>query len=119
MNVPIFEDETMDWLSAQTYKGNIRELKNKVERGILLNLDKKVISPKDFKALQGENRPNSVVNLPQVGQVKLNEMEEHMIRQALAFHEDNISKAARSLGITRSSLYRRLEKYNIAHESQA
>ncbi len=118
MDIPIFEDETMDWLSAQTYKGNIRELKNKVERAILLNLDKAVITPKDFKSLQVSGRSTSMINLPQVGLVKLDEMEEHMIRQALAFHEDNISKAARSLGITRSSLYRRLEKYNIAHESQ-
>ncbi|MCL4107194.1 UNVERIFIED_CONTAM: hypothetical protein GTU68_033009 [Idotea baltica] len=116
--VPIFETETMNWLSAQSYPGNIRELKNKVERAILLNFDKKVISVKDFKNLQKSGQGSSMIKIPEVGLVKLDEMEEHMIKQALAFHEDNISKAARSLGITRSSLYRRLEKYNIPHESQ-
>ncbi|WP_235298775.1 sigma-54-dependent transcriptional regulator [Portibacter marinus] len=119
MDIPILEDGVLEWLSTQTYKGNIRELKNKVERTVLLNLDKKVITTKDFKDLKLRNTKSSVVNLPRVGEVKLDEMEEHMIRQALSFHEDNISKAARSLGITRSSLYRRLEKYNIEHESQS
>jgi transcriptional regulator with PAS, ATPase and Fis domain len=108
----------MEWLSAQNYKGNIRELKNKVERAILLNIDKKVITVKDFKSIEKTGQGSSMIKIPDVGSVKLDEMEEHMIRQALTFHEDNISKAARSLGITRSSLYRRLEKYNIPHESQ-
>jgi len=118
MEIPILEDNVYEWLSLQTYKGNIRELKNKVERVILLNLDKKTVSVKDFKELPHRSGSSPMINLPSVGQVKLDEMEEHMIRQALAYHEQNISKAARSLGITRSSLYRRLEKYEIDHESQ-
>jgi DNA-binding NtrC family response regulator len=118
IDIPIFESETMEWLSAQNYKGNIRELKNRVERAILLNIDKKVITVKDFKNIEKSGQGSSMIKIPEVGSVKLDEMEEHMIRQALAYHEDNISKAARSLGITRSSLYRRLEKYNIPHESQ-
>ncbi len=118
IDIPVFESETMQWLSAQNYKGNIRELKNNIERAILLNIDKKIITINDFKNIQKSGQGSSLIKIPAVGSIKLDEMEEHMIRQALTFHEDNISKAARSLGITRSSLYRRLEKYNIPHESQ-
>lgn len=119
MDIPIFEKETLEWLSNQNYPGNIRELKNKVERAVLLNIDKKLITIKDFKIIEKSGQGGSMIKIPDVGMVKLDEMEEHMIRQALSFHEDNISKAARSLGITRSSLYRRLEKYNIPHESKS
>ena len=53
------------------------------------------------------------VNLPNVGSISLDEMEKLMVIKALVFHDHSISQTARSLGITRSSLYRRMEKYNI------
>ena len=54
--------------------------------------------------------------LPAVGDVSLEEMEIKMIEKALAFHNKNISLAAKSLGITRSALYRRLQKYGIPYD---
>ena len=114
----IIEKDALNWLSQQEFPGNIRALKNHVERTILLNFDKKVLTTKDFKNVYSSNTNSSKVNIPEVGSIRLDEMEENMVKKALSFHENNISKAARSLGITRSSLYRRLEKYNIPHESQ-
>lgn len=116
--VPYIDIETLEWLSKQSYPGNIRDLKNQVERTILLNFEKKDLTVKDFKEIKKANVSNSMVKLPEVGSIRLDEMEEHMIRKALNFHEHNISKSARSLGISRSSLYRRLEKYNIPYEPQ-
>ena len=41
-----------------------------------------------------------------------------MIRKAMEHHQQNISKVARSLGLSRGTLYRKLEKYNIPYEAQ-
>ena len=65
-----------------------------------------------------EQLNSSTMKLPAVGMISLEEMEVSMIKRAMQFHNDNISQAASSLGITRSALYRRLEKYNIPHASQ-
>ncbi len=114
-DIPYISDQTMEWLTNQTYRGNIRELKNQVERVILLNFDQKEITDRHFKNLKNLNARQSF-KIPEVGTLTLDQMEEHMIRQALKYHANNISKSARSLGITRSSLYRRIEKYNIPYE---
>ncbi len=116
--IPYIDDAAFKWLSEQKYPGNIRSLKNQVERTILLNFEKKDLSAKDFKEVYTKRNSNQAIKIPAVGTIKLDEMEEHMIRQALSFHQHNISKSARSLGISRSALYRRLEKYNIPYEPQ-
>jgi DNA-binding NtrC family response regulator len=56
------------------------------------------------------------IQLPDVGVLTLDEIEVQMIKKALEHHQNKISKAAASLGLTRSSLYRRLEKYNIPYD---
>ena len=115
---PIIEDETMHWIISQQYPGNIRELKNMVERTILLNMSAKILKVKDFKQYTKVNPASTRVSLPEVGKITLQEMEINMIKKALSFHQHSISKTAASLGITRSSLYRRLEKFKIPHEPQ-
>jgi two-component system NtrC family response regulator len=50
---------------------------------------------------------------PKVGSMTLEEVEIKMVKRALEFHEQNISQAAKALGITRNALYRRMEKYGI------
>ena len=56
------------------------------------------------------------LQLPEVGMLTLDEIEMQMIKKALEHHQNKISRAAASLGLTRSSLYRRLEKYNIPYD---
>ena len=46
----------------------------------------------------------------------LEEMEVEMIKKAMAHHRNKVARVARSLGLTRSSLYRRLDKYGISYE---
>jgi len=118
IDVPLIDDNTMKWLKNQTYPGNIRQLKNMIERTILLNSGSKSLSVKDFQQYTDINKGKVEVSLPAVGKVTLQEMEINMIKKALAYHHYSISKTAASLGITRSALYRRLEKYNIPHEPQ-
>ena len=109
---PYLHPNTIDWLSQQEYKGNIRQLKNIIERTFLLHRSKKELVQKDFL-------PSFQVNVSsnKAGQaLNLQENEIETIRKALAKYDHSISSSARALGITRSSLYRRLEKYGIPHE---
>ena len=66
----------------------------------------------DF-AEQFQKAPIAADNLPAVGSITLDEMEKAMIEKALLFHHQNMSKAARALGLSRGTLYRRMEKHNI------
>lgn len=111
---PLIDDEAIQWLSRQDYPGNIRQLRNLVERATLLSMDKKSLGIKDLQEhMLAKKYQHQRIVSPEIGKVTLDEMEEHMIRKAFDFHNQSISKTARSLGITRSSLYRRIEKYGI------
>ena len=109
------EEHALEWLSKQLYPGNIRQLKNCVERTVLLSA-KKSLGIKDFKP-HLEAKLTGVAKFPKVGEVTLDEMEIQLIKNALEFYSGNITDAARALGITRSSLYRRIEKHKIQYES--
>jgi two-component system, NtrC family, response regulator len=103
----------MKWLQKLQLPGNIRELKNLVERTILVT-EKDVLEQADFRS-QTEIKPKkpNTMELPEVGTLTLEEMEIQMIHKAMDFHKSRITRVAKALGITRSTLYRRLEKYNI------
>jgi len=111
--------EAMKWLSTLPLPGNIRQLKNLVERTVLL-ATKNVLEVADFQQhISGGTTPGTVTGaLPQVGMMTLDEMEYQMIRRAMAFHHNRVSKVAKALGITRFALYRRLDKYGIAYNSE-
>ena len=108
--------EGLKWLQQLPLPGNIRQLKNLVERSVLISR-KNVLEVEDFKTqLQQSAAKKGNIRLPEVGSISLDELENQMIRRAMAFHRNKITKAAHALGITRSSLYRRLEKYNIPYD---
>ena len=67
------------------------------------------LSPEDFFFLA--NNPSS--NDIQVDNYNLEEIEKNIIQKAINKHNGNISKAAKELGLTRASLYRRLEKHGL------
>lgn len=101
------------WLTRLPWPGNVRELKNLVERTVLLTRGD-LIEIADFQAqMQTTMEPEKMPKLPAVGALTIEEMEKSMIEKALEFHANNISKVARSLGLSRAALYRRLEKYGI------
>jgi DNA-binding NtrC family response regulator len=107
------------WLKQLPLPGNIRQLKNIVERSVLVSR-KDVLEADDFKS-QLEQSPGKkgAMQLPQVGAITLDELEMQMIKKAMDFHKNKVTKAASALGITRSSLYRRLEKFNIPYDETA
>jgi DNA-binding NtrC family response regulator len=108
--------EGLKWLQQLPLPGNIRQLKNLVERSVLVSR-KDLLEADDFKSqLELSPGKKGSMQLPEVGTVTLDELEMQMIRRAMDYHRNKISRAANALGITRSSLYRRLEKYNIPYD---
>jgi len=105
----------MKWLQQLPLPGNIRQLKNLVERSILVSKSNE-LGIDDFKSqLDSSPSRKETVQLPGVGTITLEEMEVQMVKQAMNFHKNKITKAAASLGITRNALYRRLDKYHIPY----
>ncbi|GAA4451752.1 sigma-54 dependent transcriptional regulator [Nibrella saemangeumensis] len=106
------------WLKNLTVPGNIRQLKNIVERAVLLsNNDELEIA--DFqKHIPQSSAAKDPSRLPEVGSMTLEEIEYQMIRRAMDFHHNRVSKVARALGITRFALYRRLEKFGIPYNAE-
>lgn len=110
-----FSSDALEFLSRLPYPGNIRELKNLVERTILVS-GKAVLDASDFEAqYMHHDDPVKAVH-PSFAGMTLDEIERQTILQALELHNRNLSQVALSLGISRAALYRRLEKYNINYE---
>ncbi|MEZ4985334.1 MAG: sigma-54 dependent transcriptional regulator [Saprospiraceae bacterium] len=101
----------VEWLRQQPFPGNIRQLKNVVERTVLLSphtaLDASDFAAQSSPTSRGSEQDSQVLNL--------DALEERAIKRALSLHDNNITAAAQALGITRSALYRRLQKYHIDH----
>ncbi len=111
--------EAKKWLKQLAIPGNIRQLKNLVERSVLVCTND-TLDIDDFRS-QLEQSPGRKghMQLPEVGTLSLEQIEILMIKKALEFHHNKISRTAASLGLTRSSLYRRLDKYNIPYDEAA
>jgi two-component system NtrC family response regulator len=110
--------KALSWLKELFLSGNIRELKNIVERTVLVS-DKDTLEIKDFEQQMDISAiAKDTVEIPAVGSMTIDEVELSMICKAMDYHRQNISKVARSLGLSRGTLYRKLEKYHIPHETQ-
>lgn len=111
--------EALKWLQSLPLPGNIRQLKNLTERTMLVNTAD-VLEIGHFRSqLELSPAAKGQLQLPGVGTITLEDLEVEMIRKALAFHQNKIARAAAALGLTRSALYRRLEKYNIPYDEAA
>ena len=105
-----FTPEAMKYLQSLPYPGNIRELKNLVERTILVSA-KETLDAEDFKAQNSQ--PAGVTTTQSLNGLTLDELERQRILQALEQYGNNLSQVATALGLSRPALYRRLEKHNI------
>lgn len=111
--------ETLRWLQNLSFPGNIREIKNLVERTWLMS-GKQEMEITDFeKALEQSGNKIQNSNFPEPGTMTLEEIEKEMIIKTVEKFRGNISKVAKSLGLSRGALYRRFEKYNIPFDKEA
>ncbi len=102
---PIIDAYTRQELCKYDWKGNIREMQNRVERAMILT-DSETLNLTDFGISQAAITPYE-------DEASLQEMERISIVKAMEKNHGNISQAALELGLSRAALYRRLEKHNI------
>jgi len=100
-----FENNAMRALLDYAWPGNVRELDHVVERAVLM-ASGKTISREDL-ALRGGSE------YPRLDELSLEEVEYLLVKKALTKFEGNVSKAAGALGLSRSALYRRLQRFGL------
>jgi transcriptional regulator with PAS, ATPase and Fis domain len=108
-NVKSVSTACMDLLTSYDWPGNIRQLKNVMERAILLTSDimDTIHLPQEITQGKSENKPQS----------SLHAFEERALREALANHNGNKTRAATELGISLRTLYYWLKRYNISSKN--
>jgi DNA-binding NtrC family response regulator len=97
----------LDKLKRYAWPGNIRELQHSIERAVIMT-DSDTLDESDFLLSRSLS-----TNYSYQDTLNLDEVEKAAIVKALQLHNGNISKAADELGLTRASLYRRMEKYGL------
>ena len=101
---------TLKKLKSYHWPGNVRELQHAIERAVILS-DAQILSPDDF--FFPSRQIDSSIEKPDLKQNDLEEVEKQIIQRVIKEVNGNISKAAEELGLTRTSLYRRLKKYGL------
>jgi DNA-binding NtrC family response regulator len=108
-SVTKISEAAMSRMHKHPWPGNIRELQHAIERAIILS-GSNVLQPEDFNFTPSAGKDDGQLSLDQYN---LEEVEKLLIRKVLKKYNGNITQAASELGLTRSSLYRRLEKYGL------
>ena len=115
--------EAIAYLQTLPFTGNIRELKNLVERALLMkNPEKNILNVEDFQTLAASS--SGMVNGGERGSltsdscagtegVSLSSLERSAIAACIAKHNGNLSLVAKELGISRGALYRKIEKHGL------
>jgi len=106
-----FTPEAIHSLHAYSWPGNVRELRNVVERAVLLAPGEYIDTP-DLRLNASDARP------PRLEQMSLEDAERALVHAALRRFEGNVAAAAEALGISRSGMYRRMEKLGIRAEGR-
>jgi DNA-binding NtrC family response regulator len=102
-----FDSVAMQLLREHPWPGNVRELDHAIERGILLATGPLV------RAGDLGLRPAGSGNVVRLDEMSLDDVERHLIQRTLARHDGNVSQAAKALGLSRSAMYRRLQKHGL------
>ncbi|MCX2741640.1 sigma-54-dependent transcriptional regulator [Pontibacter anaerobius] len=106
--------DTLRRLNDYHWPGNIRELDHAMERAVIL-CDGNELHPDDFYFAPSENGQHKQHVLESIhdNDYTLEALEKMMVQKALVKHSGNITHAAKELGITRTALYRRIEKHGL------
>lgn len=101
-----FDEGAIKALLAHAWLGNVRELDHAVERAVLMSSGETVRAA-DLGLRTGRE------GAPRIEEMSLEDVEALLIKKALARFDGNVSHAAEALGLSRSALYRRLQRYGL------
>lgn len=102
--------EVLNRLQKYAFPGNVRELQHMIERAVIMS-EGDSLDTRDFAfSLKSKNPERSEMSLDAFN---LEELEKAVIRKVIKKYDGNITQAAKELGLTRASLYRRLEKHGL------
>ena len=108
-NISRLSEAALTRMHKHSWPGNIRELQHAIERAVILS-NSNILQPEDFNFTAVAGKEEGQLNLDAYN---LEEVEKLLIRKVLKKYNGNITQAASELGLTRSSLYRRLEKHGL------
>jgi len=107
-NIKEIHASAMKKLLQSPWHGNVRELQHTIERAVIMS-ESNILRSEDFLLSSAPAKNGGLV----IEDYNLEEIEKVLIRKALGKHGGNVSHAAKELGLTRTSLYRRIEKYGL------
>ncbi|MDK2956600.1 MAG: hypothetical protein PWQ57_2096 [Desulfovibrionales bacterium] len=107
----VIAEKTLQCLMRYNWTGNVRELRNVLERSIILS-DGGVITNQALPRELASDQPGPEDGSP----LSLDAMEREHIARVLSFYGGNRQKAAKALGIGRKTLYRKIQKYDLADQ---
>lgn len=106
-NLAGFDHNALDAMQSHAWQGNVRELNHVVERAVLMAQGNCV------KAADLALRSSAPGGSPKLEDMSLEDVEEFLIKKALSRYSGNVSQAAGALGLSRSALYRRLQRFGL------
>ena len=109
-NIHMISEAARKKMANYSWPGNVRELQHAIERAVIMS-NGHILNPEDF--FFSPAKPEKDRSGIQLDDFHLEEVEKILIRKVLQKYNGNITQAANELGLTRSSLYRRLEKYGL------
>lgn len=111
------DDDVYTILMNYSWPGNIRELENTIERSVLVTQSEHIkINDLPTNIVYNSNTNKKPIAVPQSAPQKIvtiDQVEKNVIKDTLLLYKGNIKQTAENLGISRRTLYRKLEKYNI------
>jgi DNA-binding NtrC family response regulator len=107
-NIKGIAAEAMKNLNQYQWPGNVRELQHAIERAIIMS-DGNLLEVDDFLLSSAGSKVGEI----ELDTYNLEDIEKSIINKVLKQHQGNITQAASDLGLTRTSLYRRMEKYDL------
>jgi two-component system, NtrC family, response regulator HydG len=101
---PAFDTAALRKLVQYHWPGNVRELRHAIERLVIMS---------DRGMLHLDDLPIGQASVPEPATLNLEALEKQAIQKAIALHNGNLSKAAQSLGLSRTTLYRKMTRYEL------
>ncbi len=106
-----FSRDALDAMRSYNWPGNVRELVNRVQRALIMG-EHRLVTPEDL----GLSMPDDLSNVVNLSSARA-AAEKEMIQLTLKAHDNNVSRAARELGVSRVTLYRLMDKLDIGPRS--